>query len=108
MYNLNIKTTRSLALLKTGEKILRNGFEQGGILVRVAKSHIRVGTFQLTYLSNQKENIKELLNYSIKRLYPELIEEKDKYIKFYEKITENQINLRLAKSRIYSWSYEYR
>ena len=100
MYNLNIKTTRSLALLKTGEKILRNGFEQGGILVRVAKSHIRVGTFQLTYLSNQKENIKELLNYSIKRLYPELIEEKDKYIKFYEKITENQINLILDWQRV--------
>ncbi len=100
MYNLNIKTTRSLALLKTGEKILRNGFEQGGILVRVAKSHIRVGTFQLTYLSNQKENIKELLNYSIKRLYPELIDEKDKYIKFYEKITENQINLILDWQRV--------
>ena len=100
MYNLNIKTTRSLALLKTGEKILRNGFEQGGILVRVAKNHIRVGTFQLTYLSNQKENIKELLNYSIKRLYPELIEEKDKYIKFYEKITENQINLILDWQRV--------
>ena len=100
MYNLNIKTTRSLALLKTGEKILRNGFEQGGILVRVAKSHIRVGTFQLTYLSNQKENIKELLNYSIKRLYPELIAEKDKYIKFYEKITENQINLILDWQRV--------
>ncbi len=100
MYNLNIKTTRSLALLKTGEKILRNGYEQGGILVRVSKSHIRVGTFQLTYLSNQKENIKELLNYSIKRLYPELIEEKDKYIKFYEKITENQINLILDWQRV--------
>ena len=100
MYNLNIKTTRSLALLKTGEKILRNGFEQGGILVRVAKSHIRVGTFQLTYLSNKKENIEELLNYSIKRLYPELIEEKDKYIKFYERITENQINLILDWQRV--------
>ena len=100
MYNLNIKTTRSLALLKTGEKILRNGFEQGGILVRVAKSHIRVGTFQLTYLSNKKENIEELLNYSIKRLYPEIIEEKDKYIKFYEKITENQINLILNWQRV--------
>ncbi|MBT6198208.1 MAG: hypothetical protein HOI06_05400, partial [Pelagibacteraceae bacterium] len=52
MHNLNIKTTRSLAVLKTGEKIMRTGFEQGGILVRVAKSHIRVGTFQLAQISN--------------------------------------------------------
>ena len=100
MYNLNIKTTRSLALLKTGEKILRTTFEEGGILVRVAKSHIRVGTFQLTYLSNKKENIEELLEYSIERLYPELIEEKDKYIKFFEKVTENQINLILNWQRV--------
>ena len=72
MHNLNIKTTRSLAVLKTGEKIMRTGFEQGGILVRVAKSHIRVGTFQLAQISNKNENTKELLDYSIERLYPEL------------------------------------
>ena len=47
MYNLNIKTTRSLAILKTGEKIQRETYEDGGILVRVAKSHIRVGNFSL-------------------------------------------------------------
>ena len=42
MHNLNIKTTRSLAILNTGQKIQREIFEEGGILVRVAKSHIRV------------------------------------------------------------------
>mgnify|MGYP001049237172 FL=1 len=57
MYNLNIKTTRSLAVLKTGEKIIRNSFEEGGILVRVATSHIRVGTFQLAALSEERKNI---------------------------------------------------
>ena len=64
MYNLNIKTTRSLAVLKTGEKIIRNGFEEGGILVRVAKSHIRVGTFQLASLSKEKKDM-ELLKIQI-------------------------------------------
>ena len=54
MHNLNIKTTRSLAILKTGEKIQENIYEEGGILVRVAKSHIRVGTFQLASLSKKK------------------------------------------------------
>ena len=93
MHNLNIKTTRSLAVLKTGEKILRNGYEQGGILVRVAKSHIRVGTFQFAQISNKKENTKELLDYSIERLYPGLVNNENKYLNFYEKVVENQINL---------------
>ena len=78
MHNLNIKTTRSLAVLKTGEKIIRNGFEEGGILVRVAKSHIRVGTFQLAALSEESKNIEELADYSIKRLHPEIYDHKDK------------------------------
>ena len=100
MHNLNIKTTRSLAVLKTGEKIIRNGFEEGGILVRVAKSHIRVGTFQLAALSNENGNIEALVNYSIKRLHPEIYDHKDRYLEFYKTIVENQINLMIEWQRV--------
>ena len=100
MNGFNISTTRSLAILKTGEKILRSSFEEGGILVRVAKSHIRVGTLQFAMISNQKENIEKLLEYSIARLHPELTKEKNKYLKFFEKITESQINLILDWQRV--------
>ena len=100
MHNLNIKTTRSLAVLKTGEKIIRNGFEEGGILVRVAKSHIRVGTFQLAALSEESKNIEELADYSIKRLHPEIYDHKDRYLEFYKTIVENQINLMIEWQRV--------
>ena len=100
MHNLNIKTTRSLAILNTGEKIQRETFEEGGILVRVAKSHIRVGTFQLASLSKKQNDIEELLNYTIKRLHPEILNVKDKYLKFFEIITENQINLIVDWQRV--------
>ena len=100
MHNLNIKTTRSLAILNTGQKIRRETFEDGGVLVRVAKSHIRVGTFQLASLSKKKSDIKELLEYSINRLYPELLNEDDKYLKFFEKITIEQMNLILDWQRV--------
>ena len=100
MYNLNIKTTRSLAVLKTGEQIIRNGFEEGGILVRVAKSHIRVGTFQLAALSEESGNIEALVNYSIKRLHPEIYDHKDRYLEFYKTIVENQINLIIEWQRV--------
>tara|TARA_B100001250_G_scaffold406782_1_gene426410 strand:- start:606 stop:2009 length:1404 start_codon:yes stop_codon:yes gene_type:complete len=100
MNNFNISTTRSLSILKTGEKILRNSFEEGGILVRVAKSHIRVGTLQFAMISNKNENVEKLLEYSIKRLYPELINEDEKYLKFFDKVAENQIKLILDWQRV--------
>ena len=100
MHNLNIKTTRSLAILNTGQKIRRETFEDGGVLVRVAKSHIRVGTFQLASLSKKQSDIKELLEYSINRLYPELLNEDNKYLKFFEKITIEQMNLILDWQRV--------
>ena len=100
MNNLGIKTTRSLAILKTGEKILRTTYEDGGILIRVAKSHIRVGTFQLARLSKRKDDVEKLLEYSISRLNPELINKKDRYLKFFEKIAEDQINLIVNWQRV--------
>ncbi len=100
MHNLNIKTTRSLAILNTGQKIKRETNIDGGILVRVAKSHIRVGTFQLASLSKNKNDTRELLEYSINRLHPEFLNEKDKNLKFFEKIVEEQINLILDWHRV--------
>lgn len=100
MHNLNIKTTRSLAILSTGEKIQRETYEEAGILVRVAKSHIRVGTFQLASLSKKQNDIEELLEYTINRLHPEILNEENKYLKFFEKITEDQINLIVNWQRV--------
>ena len=100
MYNLNIKTTRSLAIIKTGEKIIRNGFEEGGILVRVAKCHIRVGTFQLASISKEKKDIEDLIEYSIKRLHPEISKNKNRYLEFFKKIVEKQINLIVEWQRV--------
>ena len=100
MHNLNIKTTRSLAILNTGQKIQRETYEEGGILVRVAKSHIRVGTFQFASLSKKQNDIKDLLDYTVNRLYPEIVDEKDKYLNFFEKITNSQINLIVNWQRV--------
>ena len=58
MHNLNISSTRALAIIITGEKILREKYEPGAILVRVAKSHLRVGTFQFGSLLKNKKNLK--------------------------------------------------
>ncbi|WP_150468408.1 protein adenylyltransferase SelO [Francisella sp. SYW-9] len=66
MYNLGIPTSRILALITTGENIQRNNLEQGAIAVRVASSHIRVGTFQYAAILGETYS-QELLDYTINR-----------------------------------------
>lgn len=66
MYGLGIPTSRILAVITTGENIQRNTLEQGAIAVRVASSHIRVGTFQYAATLGEKYS-QELLDYTIKR-----------------------------------------
>ena len=76
MNGLNIPTTRSLAVVSTGEEVIRETPLKGAILTRVASSHIRVGTFQYMALMQNLQFFKILLNYTIKRHYPEIIDTK--------------------------------
>ncbi len=72
IYSLNIQTTRSLAVVKTGEKVVRENLLHGAILTRVASSHIRVGTFQYIAAKQNTEELKILVNYTIDRHFPEI------------------------------------
>ncbi len=93
MHNLGIPTTRSLAVIKTGENIVRENYLEGAILTRVASSHIRVGTFQFALISKKIENLKSLFDYTIKRHYPNLLKDKDSAIKLLELVLDKQIDL---------------
>ena len=70
--SLGIPTTRSLAVVSTGEMVLRETPLRGAILTRVASSHIRVGTFQYVALTGDEKAFKSLLNYTVDRHYPEI------------------------------------
>ena len=100
MHFLNIPTTRALAVILTGENILRHGFQPGAILVRVAKSHIRVGTFQFGRLLKNTSDFDNLIYYTIKRLYPEIKKNKNLYLNFFKKICEDQVNLIIEWMRV--------
>ena len=73
MYNLGIPTTRSLAIVSSGEPVYREAKMPGAIITRIAKSHIRIGTFQWFAATSDIKNLKILLDYSIKRHYPDVI-----------------------------------
>ncbi len=70
MHALGIPTTRSLAVVATGEVVYREEPLPGAVLTRVAASHLRVGTFQYFAARGDQEGLRELLEYVISRHYP--------------------------------------
>ncbi|SHJ94844.1 Uncharacterized conserved protein YdiU, UPF0061 family [Clostridium cavendishii DSM 21758] len=93
MNALGIPTTRSLAVVKTGEKVIREGEQIGAILTRVASSHIRVGTFQYAANWGTIEDIKVLADYTLERHFkvPSTIE--NKYLFLLKEVIKRQANL---------------
>ena len=71
MHALGIPTTRSLAVVTTGEQVVREDLLPGAVLTRVAASHIRVGTFEYFAARDDREAVSQLLDYVITRHDPE-------------------------------------
>ncbi len=90
MHYLGIPTTRSLAVVGTGEKVYRGSVLDGAVLTRTADSHIRVGTFEFAAMQGNKGLIKILADYTINRHYPELKDEKNPYLEFFKKTAKRQ------------------
>ena len=93
MHYLNIPSSRSLALIKTGETIYRRSKEEGSILVRVMKSHIRVGTFEYASYFGSSEDLKKITSYSINRLYPEIKNNDNPSLALLDLVMQKQIDL---------------
>jgi uncharacterized protein YdiU (UPF0061 family) len=72
MAGLGVPTTRSLAVVATGERVLREEILPGAVLVRVAASHIRVGTFQFAAAQEDGEALRALADHALERHYPEV------------------------------------
>tara|TARA_Y100000741_G_scaffold361722_1_gene346194 strand:- start:905 stop:2344 length:1440 start_codon:yes stop_codon:yes gene_type:complete len=89
MHVLKIPTTRSLFAIKTNEDVLRETKLPGGVLTRVAKSHIRIGTFEYARTKNNKI-LKTLADYSIDRHYPDLKQTDNKYLSFFAAVCDKQ------------------
>jgi len=93
MHHLNIPTTRALAAVSTGEHVFREQIEPGGILTRIAKSHIRVGTFEYFASRQQWENVKLLADYTIQRHFPEIRELDNHYLELLKAVSNRQSKL---------------
>ncbi len=93
MAALGIPTTRSLALVLTGHPVYRQETLPGAMLTRVAKSHLRVGTFQYALEVRGEKALKELADYAIERHYPEVKKQEKPYLSFLIEVINQQAKL---------------
>ncbi len=90
MHAMNVPTTRALAAISTGDDVYRETVLKGGILTRISSSLIRVGTFEFFRARQDLENLRILADYSINRLYPEISDQKNKYLLLFDAIAKKQ------------------
>lgn len=93
LHALGIPTTRSLSVVSTGEWIQREKPLEGAVMTRVAKSHLRVGTFEYAASVGRVELLRALADYTIKRHYPECFDLEEPYSAFLECVASAQASL---------------
>ncbi len=101
MAALGIPTTRCLAVVKTGDKVFRQGPEEGAVVTRVASSHLRVGTFEYFAARKNITMLKALVNFAIKRHYPQINpKDDDAVLLLLSAVIEKQIALVVEWMRV--------
>jgi uncharacterized protein YdiU (UPF0061 family) len=93
MHALGVPTTRALAAVTTGEKILREGMQPGAVFTRVASSHIRVGTFQYFAARRDETSLRQLADYAIARHYPDAAMAENPYLSLLAAVASAQSRL---------------
>ena len=100
MHSLKIPTTRSLAVVKTGEDVVREQISKGAILTRVALGHVRVGTFQYIAAKQNINDLEILTNYTIEKYYPNIKSSKNKALDLLNVLIEKQTQLVINWMRV--------
>lgn len=90
MHALGIASTRSLAVVTTGESVIRDTELPGAILTRVAASHLRVGTFQYVSKWGTVEDLRVLADYTLQRHFPDVDDVENRYLLLLQEVLRRQ------------------
>ena len=74
MHALGIRTTRALTLVTSDTPVQRETLEQGAILTRLARSHLRIGHFEHFYHQNSHQSLREFTERLMRILMIEVLE----------------------------------
>lgn len=104
MQGLGIPTTQALCLVGSDDKVYREQIETGAMLVRMAPSHVRFGTFEVFYYRKQHEHLKTLADYVIDRHFPHLRNADEKYARFFNDVVARTARL-IAQWQAIGWAH---
>ena len=104
MHGLGIPTTRSLCIVAGDEAVLRERPEVGAMLLRMAPTHVRFGSFQTFFARRQPEHVAQLADYVITRFYPHLAAAADRYPRFFHEVAVRTARL-IAKWQAVGWAH---
>jgi serine/tyrosine/threonine adenylyltransferase len=104
MQGLGIPTTQALCLVGSDDKVYREQVETGAMLVRMAPSHVRFGTFEVFYYRKQHEHLKTLADYVIDQHFPHLHGTDEKYSRFFAEVVERTAKL-IAQWQAVGWAH---
>ena len=93
MHGLGIPTTRALAMTGSDDEVYRESIEPGAILMRIAPSHVRFGSFEVFFYRNQNEHIRTLADYVLTQHYPELKESANPYLALFNEVMQRTARL---------------
>ena len=93
MHALGIPTTRALCIIGSDEKVERETIETGAMMLRMAQTHVRFGSFEAFHYTGRPEYVRLLADYIIKHQFPEFIGEADKYQLFFKEVVRRTAEL---------------
>ncbi|MGZ8547092.1 MAG: protein adenylyltransferase SelO family protein, partial [Sulfuricurvum sp.] len=88
MHALGIPTSRALALISSDEKVARERWEKGAIVLRMAPSWIRFGSFEYFFHTNQHDKLQKLADFCMVESFPQFLETKECYVKMFGEIVK--------------------
>jgi serine/tyrosine/threonine adenylyltransferase len=93
MHALGIPTTRSLAVVATGQAVHRDTALPGAVLARIASSHLRVGSFQYAAATGNGDLLRRLADHAIARHYPDAATADEPYLALFAAVVARQAAL---------------
>jgi uncharacterized protein YdiU (UPF0061 family) len=93
MHSLGIPTTRALCLTGSTEEVYREQIESGAMLLRMAPSHVRFGSFEVFYYRRQFEQVRQLADYLIAHHYPQFDSSPEGYLALFAEVCERTARL---------------
>ena len=93
LHHLDIPTTRALTIVTSNDPVYREQTERGAMLIRVAPSHIRFGHFEHFYYRREPEKVRQLADYAIRRHWPQLQGEAEKYVLWFRDIVSRTASM---------------